>query len=196
MRGQPGAWESLIFPLLRLCPTTLHNSGCEPKTQQLLQERSGQLMKAAACPHATSLAGSLNEIRASDQSLSFTCHIPEVKPCWRITGKCLPGSRHGWWVRLKISCPWAEQKQPIIQEQPGWTKWSLQVPSNWSILFYHNIHTPGTVAAHVQSRNNAEQLKRTFKINRGDNLFLLQKNERGMKIVTIYTALFFFFFNS
>lgn len=53
------------------------------------------------------------------------------------------------------------------------------------------MHTPGTVAAHVQSRNNIEQLKRTFKINRGDNLFLLQKNERGMKIVTIYTALFF-----
>lgn len=68
MRRQSGASVSLIFPLLRLHPTILHNSCCEPKTQQLLQGgKNGQLMKAVACPHATSLAESPNEIQASDQ---------------------------------------------------------------------------------------------------------------------------------
>lgn len=107
MRRQSGAWVSLIFPLLRFHPTIL-NSCCEKHSSW----KNGQLMKTVACPHASSLAESPNEIQASDQSLSFTCHIPEVKPCWRTTGKILPGSRNSWWVRHKSLLPLSWAKAP------------------------------------------------------------------------------------
>lgn len=66
--------DSILQSCITLAVNLKHGSYC--------REKNGQLMKAVACPHATSLAESPNEMQASDQPLSFTYPIPEVKkPC-------------------------------------------------------------------------------------------------------------------
>lgn len=195
MRGQSRAWASFIFPLLRLHPTVLHNSGCEPKTRQLLQGKKWTTNESCCL----STCYFISRITKWDAGLrsAIVFHLSHTRGQKTLLKNLSPVSAC---QQAQLMGETWNSPAPELSRSSPWHRSSLgglrdHCRSLQTELFCSTtICTHLELVAHVQSRNNVEQLKSTFKINRGDNLFLLQKNQRSENRVTIYAG--FFFFNS